>query len=436
MNIPPYGDTLKKLNAHMNTLKVSAQVQPNMTVRISAGSYWFNNKTFVDFYGGNSKAIVSSSQAGTKFVIVGLSKQGSIRLIDGVPNTNPVLPELEPGIMPLAAVVVRPGVTAITEDNIFDIRQVFQSPNFITTHENIEGRDAKDAHTISSITDLQDLLDEKVEKSELNSRLAAKSEVDGTTSATFTLNTDENGNPIERAAFAIKRGLEPEVALVWNETDNKWEIDQDLVITDSAKGLILTNNDGATSKEFRIVVSENGIIGTKDSAGLSAFQDQLVKASATDTVPGFLGDKVDGDNIAIENEKLTIGATLKATIDAKAKQSDINGLQTNVSNLTNTVTNLDTEVGTVQGTVTTLEADVVGLNTEVGVVQAAVGVLDTDVAELQIDVAGLETRKVDSTDAGDIEFIDETKGFIMKSPDGSRWKVTIDDTGAFVPVKL
>lgn len=254
MNIPPYGDTLKKLNAHMNTLKVSAQAQPNMTVRVSAGSYWFNNKTFVDFYGGNSKMIVSS-QSGTKFVIIGLSKQGSIKIIDGVPSSNPVLPELEPGTMPLAAVVVRPGAVAITEDNIFDVRQVFQSPNFITTHENIEGRDVKDAHPISAITGLQNLLDEKVEKSELNSRLDAKSELDGTTSATFTLNTDENGNPMDRAAFAIKRGLEPEVALVWNETDNQWEIDQDLVITDDTKGFVMTSPDGS---RWKVTIDDTG----------------------------------------------------------------------------------------------------------------------------------------------------------------------------------
>ena len=38
MNVPPNGDTAKKLGAYFETLKVTQQPNPNMTVKISAGA--------------------------------------------------------------------------------------------------------------------------------------------------------------------------------------------------------------------------------------------------------------------------------------------------------------------------------------------------------------------------------------------------------------
>lgn len=36
----------------------------------------------------------------------------------------------------------------------------------------------------------------------------------------------------------------------------------------------------------------------------------------------------------------------------------------------------------------------------------------------------------------DVEITDATRGFILKSPDGSRWRVTIDNAGTLIRTKL
>jgi hypothetical protein len=40
------------------------------------------------------------------------------------------------------------------------------------------------------------------------------------------------------------------------------------------------------------------------------------------------------------------------------------------------------------------------------------------------------------TTAGDVEIIDTTKGIILKSPDGSRFRVTVNDAGALVVTEI
>lgn len=37
---------------------------------------------------------------------------------------------------------------------------------------------------------------------------------------------------------------------------------------------------------------------------------------------------------------------------------------------------------------------------------------------------------------GDQEFTDAQKGIIMRSPDGTRWRITVDNTGALVTTSL
>lgn len=89
-----------------------------MTVKITPGGYWFNDSSYVDFPGGVTPPI-TAPQSGAKFVIVGLSKAGTITLIDGQPSANPTLPKLTSNTMPLAAILVRSNTTMITEENIF-----------------------------------------------------------------------------------------------------------------------------------------------------------------------------------------------------------------------------------------------------------------------------------------------------------------------------
>ena len=38
--------------------------------------------------------------------------------------------------------------------------------------------------------------------------------------------------------------------------------------------------------------------------------------------------------------------------------------------------------------------------------------------------------------SSDVEVVDATKGIVLRSPDGSRWRVTIDNAGTLVRTKL
>jgi hypothetical protein len=49
----------------------------------------------------------------------------------------------------------------------------------------------------------------------------------GTTSPTFTLNNDATGAPTQDCKWEVERGDETNVALKWNETENKWQYTND-----------------------------------------------------------------------------------------------------------------------------------------------------------------------------------------------------------------
>jgi hypothetical protein len=49
----------------------------------------------------------------------------------------------------------------------------------------------------------------------------------GTTSPTFTLNNDATGAPTQDCKLEVKRGDETNVAIKWNETENKWQYTND-----------------------------------------------------------------------------------------------------------------------------------------------------------------------------------------------------------------
>lgn len=413
MNIPPYGDQLKKLNSHLMTLKVLPQTAPNMTVKINPGSYWFDDASFVDFQGANTKPLTIPT-SGAKFIIVGLSKQGSVELIEGAAGTNPILPKLKSGVMPLAAIALRANTTMITEENIFDIRQVFQSPNFVTTHNNIGGRDANDAHPISSITNLQNELDDRVKLDKLEEFLTNKSDSTGTNEQTFTLNKDEIDVPLGRCSFIIGRGTESDVAITWDEGLNRWVIDEDVQISSPEKGFLLTSAGGSI---FRITASDSGLIGLQNIDNNESINilDQNVKADATDINPGTLADKVDGTTLEVNTTTHKMGVksnTFEAHGAVRAHESNYNH-----SHIGKVKIDATDEL---PGTLT----DKVDNNTlEV----------NSQTKKLQIKDSSDYVKKI--TDS-DIEITDITKGIIMHSPDGTRYRITVANGGALVTTKL
>lgn len=52
MNRPPRGNEFRVLGEHLHMLEVKAQPVPNMTVRISEGSFWVNGTTLLSFLEG------------------------------------------------------------------------------------------------------------------------------------------------------------------------------------------------------------------------------------------------------------------------------------------------------------------------------------------------------------------------------------------------
>ncbi|AEO93514.1 gp255 [Bacillus phage G] len=326
MNIPPYGDQYKKLNSYLSALKVTAQMVPNMTVKVTAGGFWFDSSTYVNFPGGSTPEITKPN-AQAKFVIVCITKTGVIKFIESEAKANPELPKLEKNVVPLAAIFVKNNTEIITEENIFDMRPIIQSPNFITSHDQISGRDESCAHPISAITNLQEELDKKLDIELLTGHLALKADAAGTPSDTFTLNNNETEVPSRQVSIVVDRGTEDHVKITWDENKRRWLFDGDVQVATPNKGFVVADSvldeaDGV-KKTFRIVAS-NGNIGlqdTKDSS-ISFAQDQYMKVSATDT-SGYLEDKIDTEKFEIVDNKLTVSAALQSLIDAKADKTEI-----------------------------------------------------------------------------------------------------------------
>ena len=53
-----------------------------------------------------------------------------------------------------------------------------------------------------------------------------------------------------------------------------------------------------------------------------------------------------------------------------------------------------------------------------------------------IDISGNLNVTGTGTHSSDVEITDTTKGVILKSPDGTRWRITIDNTGVLTTTSL
>jgi len=209
-SIPPPGDALTSQGPHLSNLKVTAQDSPNLTVKISAGTFWNDDSTYIEYAGGNSPTVTRPIMASkVKMVIVAIDLNSNIVLIDGIEIlSNPVLPSVPSDNLPLAALLVNGGISSITTDLIFDIRPVW----------NI-GADLNDI-SISDVTGLASALAD-------TSALDLKADIGGTPSAIFILSQDHGGDPAVNNIIRVERGNESDVELRWNELNNEWEFTND-----------------------------------------------------------------------------------------------------------------------------------------------------------------------------------------------------------------
>jgi hypothetical protein len=222
--LPPYGDTLRRSNAHFATLKVTANSPANMKIRVSDGGFYHGTK-YIEFVGGQSFTI-SPPAVNARWTLISLTMGGEIRISYGPESKNPIPPDIPTNDFPLALIFVEQDTDRITDTSIFDVRPFFKTP--FSDHTNSIGRNNPDAHNISNITGLQSILDNKVDSQTIIDLQSTTADIDGTPSPTFTLNKDFiSGTPYEDVGIYVKRGNQPTVGLKYNETENRWEISND-----------------------------------------------------------------------------------------------------------------------------------------------------------------------------------------------------------------
>jgi len=230
MNKPPRGEELKRLNAHLNLLKVSAQNIPNMTVKVSPGNFWANGNSFIEFAGGNSP-IITKPITGSKYVCVVITKFAQLAIIEGPTSATlaiePALPQLNKDVLPLAIIYIKFNTTIITNDMIYDARPLFNLGAFKLNHSDLDSRNVADAHNIESITGLRTELDEKPTVNDINNLLVNKADNDGTTSNIFKLNKDVTGEPDEDTILEFHRGAESSAVIKYSEATQRLEFSND-----------------------------------------------------------------------------------------------------------------------------------------------------------------------------------------------------------------
>jgi len=229
MNIPPYGDTYRKVMQPFANLRVTAKYTPEMRVWVSAGGYWnytSSGMTYVEYNGGNSPEI-SAPATGSKWVVVTINSSGMVGILDGTPaSSNPSLPTIPRGQVPLAAIYVQSTTVKITNDMIFDIRPTGFDV-IPKSHIDLENVTVAGCHPIAAITDLETQLSRLAPIESVVSALATKADIEGTLETTFTLNKDQTGSPSSNCSFEVERGALDNVRIRWNESSDQWEYTDD-----------------------------------------------------------------------------------------------------------------------------------------------------------------------------------------------------------------
>ncbi len=214
ISLPPKGNDAKVLGSYFTPLKVQAQSTPNMTVAVAEGAFWTADNEHQEYIGGTSPTI-SAPTADAKWVLVTVTKTGALNIVNGVSSTTPILPApaTYKDELPLAAIFIGDTVTGITNDMIYDIRPQWQIP--------------PDSVSQSQLGDF-------ATTTQLSNGLAAKAEVDGTNSETFTISVGTTST--NNSGFFIDRSAGPDVSIRFNETatsgspailDPRWEFTND-----------------------------------------------------------------------------------------------------------------------------------------------------------------------------------------------------------------
>jgi len=453
MNRPPHGNEFRKMNAHFEMFKGRAQHDPNMTVFINEGTTWVNG-VLVEFVGGNTPEI-TPTVSGAKWVLVTLNNIGGMIITDGSESANPTtLPALPSNNLPMLAIYLKAGDTKITNDMIFDIRPILDA-HYLESHNLIPNREEANSHPITSITGLVDALNKKPDINQMVLELNNKASLDGTTAQAFTFNTDQTGAPSSDILLSVNRGASTNVGIKWNETLDLWQY---------------TNNGAdwfAIGFEGTIPVTTELINGV----------GKLTVAAVNPAEPLLVGDN-DPRMLAIANKANTIHNHLESDITDldKYTKTEVDTALTGKAPLTHThadkadtvhahleadITDLDkytqaqidTALSAKSNTVHShLEADITDLDkyTQAQVDTALAGKaatahghidkadvvhthLEADITDLdkytKTEVDSAVNVKANIVGVDDIEITDTLKGVILKSENGTRYRIKVDNSG-------
>ena len=230
-----------------------------MTVKVSAGSFWLADNTHQEYIGGTSPTIYAPSLPSTAaWIIVTVTADGVLNVVEGTPSASPVLPLPSEYVdeLPIAAIYLLQGKTAITSEMIFDIRPLWSVP-------------------VDAISQTQ--LDNFATINWVNNELLAKANVGGTTEPTFILN--QGAGTINYSGIQIDRDLLPDVGIRFNENPTmgspltpRWEFTNDgitwhtfaaggaLYYTSAQSDALFTPIAHATDTNLHLTAAQNTLL--------------------------------------------------------------------------------------------------------------------------------------------------------------------------------
>lgn len=349
MNRPPKGDDYRRGNSAQMMFQPSAQDSPNMTVKIREGSFWVNGTNYVEYAGGTSPEI-TIPKTGAKWVVVAINKLGTCLIINGVAKqNNPDLPVIGKNLLQICAVYIKSSTKLITNDMIYDVRPTLAVGGYPIEHNQLTNRDASDCHTIDSITGLTDSLENKLDIVDAKDLLYSKADSTGTTSASFTLNKDESGVPVENCSLLVSRGSLPTVGIRFNEGTDSWEYTNDGTAwnefnssatslsnaTVYSKGIVQLSVD-PVNEENPIVVGDNDPRMAKIET--KADKSELNNYAKTVDVTSELLKKADVDSVYTKTDAESIFVTQaeysgQANTYTKTQLDSFFSLKANVANV-------------------------------------------------------------------------------------------------------
>lgn len=468
---PPHGDDLRRIGAMAELLRVRAQDNPNMTVRINRGGFWKDETTWIETPNTNTAAI-APPLSGARYDVVCLRDNGLPIVVQGTASVNPDLPTIPEKYLPLAAIFIQAGTTALRNDVIYDIRPFLRAGTPVGNHQNLTNRNALEAaHTISAITGLQSALDEKTTLTEVNNLMVNKADIDGTTSTQFTLNKGYTGIAGPDAMLEVERGSEPNVGIRWNETAELWEFTNDgtnwqsFNAPDLSPGIIDYDNLNAPLQDLIDGKSDDGhshndlyYTEAEVDAALAGKSDIGHTHDAAEIISGTLGhDRLptnidpakiaDGTVSSLEFQRLTgVTAPIQAQLDGKADFShehdgaDITSGTINVAHMPTGIDAANIADGTVNNAAYQTLANVTSdIQSQIdGKADTAhthdasdviSGILSTDRIPAGIDAAKVSSGVVSNAE---FDFLDGVTGSIQAQIDGKAEAVHTHDAGDVV----